>query len=40
MKEYWRGRRLDIQLEEVRDREIAFNLSTEWVDVEMMDVCN
>ena len=37
VKEYWRGKRLDIQLEEVRDRVIALNLSTEWVDVEMMD---
>ena len=28
---------MDIQLEEVRDRVTALNLSTEWVDVEMMD---
>ena len=37
VKEYWRGRRVDIQLESVRDRRTALNISTEWVDVEMMD---
>jgi hypothetical protein len=37
VKEYWRGRRVDIQLEAVRDRITALNISTEWVDVEMMD---
>ena len=28
---------MDIQLEEVRGRVTALNISTEWVDVEMMD---
>ena len=37
VKEYWRGRRVDIQLEAVRDRITALNISNEWVDVEMMD---
>ena len=37
VKEYWRGKRLNIQLEEVNDKVGALNLSTEWVDVEMMD---
>ena len=37
VKEYWRGWRVDIQLEEVRDRVTALNLLTEWVDVKMMD---
>ena len=37
VKEYWRGKRLNIQLEEVNDRVGALNLSTEWVDVERMD---
>ena len=31
VKEYWWGRRMEIQVEEVRDS------STEWVDVEIMD---
>ena len=37
VNEYWRGKRVDIQLEAVRDRITALNISTEWVDVKMMD---
>ena len=37
VKKYWRKKRLNIQLEEVNDKVGALNLSTEWVDVDMMD---
>ena len=37
IEEYWRGKRLEIIMEGVRDGLSDFNLSNEWVDVEMGD---
>ena len=37
IEEYWRGKRLEIRMEGVRDSLSNLNLSTELVDVEMGD---